>query len=154
MLVASLKFGDVLVLEEQTLVIRRKISAPNLHIARPFEHCTSVCINGTIVAVKDSATTFTCWDLVTGLQMERFDSFPLQLGEICRMAMSDNAEQAATAHMPHTVGNRGVIVTWDVVSGCMKEVFQIYISLPTDLKFSPGGAFLVCSDEGGECTEL
>ena len=94
------------------------------------------------MAVKDSATTFTCWDLVTALQMQHFDSYPLQLGEICRMALSDNAEQAATAHMPHTVGNKGVIVTWDVASGCMKEVFENYTSISTDLVFSPSCAFL------------
>jgi WD40 repeat protein len=154
MLVASLISGDVLVLEPESLVTRRKIKQQEVNTASDFMHCASVSVNGTILVMKESDSTFGSWELSTGSYLQHFDSHPLQLGKICLMALSDNGDQVATAHMPHVVGNRGVVVTWDVAKGCIKEVFQAYKSLPTDLVFSPSGAFLVCSDEGGECTEF
>ena len=58
MLVASLISGDVLVLEQETLVTRRKIKQQEVNTASDFVHCASVSVNGTILVMKESDSTF------------------------------------------------------------------------------------------------
>ena len=175
MLVVSLVSGDVLVLEPDSLQIRRSFNATQ-PIEEPgteesiterlnkdsgdydsfqtFIHCAAVSSNGKFLIMKDSQTSFNACNLVTGEHIQRFKLTTSQLGEIGPMALTRDGHQAATAQRPFITGGYSFVVTWNVSSGSRIHKFENYFNSPTELEFSPNGSFLICSDDGGEVTEF
>ena len=149
MLVVSLISGEVLVLEPETLKTRRSFHAPDPHVC-----CAVASANGEVIAMKDTDTSFSCWDLVTGSRLRRFGVDQRGFVQIGPMALSCDGKMVATAHSSHYSDSVGVVTTWDVVSGSTLRVFHNFINFPMELAFSPNGSFLVCSDHTGECSEF
>jgi WD40 repeat protein len=176
MLVVSLVSGDVLVLETDTLQTRRTFTQPARVQPSSMVYCAVVSLNGEVMVAKDTNTTFSSWDLLTGTRLqyfrtglpesaecdntslltfaERCSNGSLNFGELGPMALTDDGKQVATAHKSRVSRGNSVVVIWDVVSGLMTHAFENYVNLPLALAFSPTGSFLVCTDTGGECTEF
>ena len=175
MSVVSIVSGDVLVLEPDSLQIRRSFNATqpikepgteesiteswNKHSGdydsfQTFIHCAAVSSNGKILIMKDSKTSFNACNLVTGEHIQHFKLTTSQLGEIGPMALNRDGNQAATAHRPFIRGGNSIVFTWDVASGSMIHRFENYSNSPIELAFSPNKSFLICSDDGGEVTEF
>ena len=157
MLVAGLASGVVVVLEPDTLQKRRTFDQIQRDIgseSTPFIDRSIVSQNGRILIRKNSHTSFGSWDLVTGDFIQLFYSYGFKLGEIGPISLSADGTQAATAHRSRYHGGDGHIAIWDIVTGDMLHAVENYVKPPMDILFSPDGLFLVCSDEGGECTEL
>ena len=157
MLVAGLTSGQVVVLEPDTLQKRRTFNVIKRDIgseSTPFIDRSIVSQNGRILIRKNSHTSFGSWDLVTGIFIQHFDSYGFKLGEIGPISLSADGTQAATAHRSRTRGGDGHIAIWDIETGSLLHAVENYLKPPMDILFSPDGLFLICSDEGGECTEL
>jgi len=151
MLVASLYSGDVLVLDTETLETRRTFTCPLDVQDIPIVHCAVASYSGDVMIRKDTHTSFSVWDLVTGNCIRSFLSD--YFGEIGPLALTRDGTRAATAHRLLSLG-RSIVVTWDVASGDVLHTFENYVNLPMALAFSPTGSFLVCTDAGGECSEF
>jgi WD40 repeat protein len=157
MLVAGLASGVVVVLEPDTLQKRRTFNRIQRDIgseSTPFIDRSIVSQNGRILIRKNSHTSFGSWDLVTGFFIQNFNSYDFKLGEIGPISLSADGTQAATAHRSRYRGGDGHIAIWDIETGSLLHVVENYRQPPMDILFSPDGLFLICSDEGGECTEL
>ena len=157
MLVAGLASGVVVVLEPDTLQKRRTFNVIKRDIGSeytPFIDRSIVSQNGRILIRKNSHTSFGSWDLVTGIFIQHFNSYGFKLGEIGPISLSADGTQAATAHRSRYHGGDGHIAIWDIETGSLLHAVENYLKPPMDILFSPDGLFLICSDEGGECTEL
>ena len=154
MLVASLYSGDVLVLETETLETRRTFTGPLNVQDIPIVHCAVASCSGDVMIRKETHTSFSIWDLLTGNCIQRFLSDFPGFGEIGPLALTHDGTRAATAHRSLVSKGKSIVVTWDVASGDVLHTFENYVNLPLALAFSPTGSFLVCTDAGGECSEF
>jgi WD40 repeat protein len=145
----------------------------SFHVHKPI---AVVSVSGKVVVVKDADSSFSMWDITTGVFLRRFvghdnssapseekisctctgwlDEWPESecpavghRSEITAMAISHIGDRIATADQD------GVILVWDAGTAAVLHKHQYEYYEPMSIAFSPDGLYFVVTDTDGYVVE-
>ena len=171
MLVVSTGNGSVHVVEADTLETRRVVDTQFTPAAllptrgavpTLVDRCVSVATDGTLLAMKDTESSFSTWDVATGVRRRQFHGHDWQAPCECNwhaLACAVVGHRGAIAGLAVNVG-AGVVASvdeeaevyvWSLQAGVALHRLRYCLQgLPLVLSFAPDGSTLVVGDANGD----